>query len=235
MTDGRPGSRQFRRVCAFLATVSVAAVTCCADEPAKAAKGDAVVKDGKIFNGKDLAGWRVVDQVDFEKHGKVEVVEGEIILGKGSPATGIAYTGKLPRINYEVSLDARRIEGSDFFCGMTVPVGKSYVTLILGGWGGGVTGLSNLDGFSADENETSGYTEFKQNQWYHVRLRVTEKKIEAWLDDEQIVDVDTPNHKFSIWWEQEPVRPLGIASWRTKAGLRNIQLKLLDDTGAEAD
>ena len=130
-------------------------------------------------------------------------------------------------MGYEVSLDAARLDGDDFFCGMTFPVGESYLTLILGGWGGGVTGISNLDNLPAVENETTDYTDFKKGQWYHVRVRVTAEKVEAWIDKKQIVDVETKDRKLSIWWEQEPVRPFGIASWYTTSSLKNIQLKLV--------
>lgn len=184
-------------------------------------------KPRTLFDGKTLKGWRVLKKFDFEEHGKVKVEKGAIVLRKGSPATGVAWTGKMPRMNYEVTLEAKRVEGSDFFCGMTFPVGKSYCSLIVGGWGGGVTGLSNIDDASAVENETTGYSDFKQDKWYRVRLRVTPTKIEAWLDKDQIVDVDAKNRKFSIWWEQEPVRPFGVAAWNTSAAIRNVKLQQL--------
>ena len=100
----------------------------------------------------------------------------------------------------------------------------AYLSLVLGGWGGGATGISNLDNMSAIENETTGFHEFEQDRWYRIRLRVTDDKVEAWVDDEQIVGVEHTKHKLSIWWEQEPVRPFGIASWYTKSALRNIRL-----------
>lgn len=197
----------------------------CNSLSAEAPTNDHAAMAESLFNGKDLSGWRVIDEFDFENHGKVEVVEGEIILAAGRPASGIAYTKKLPRINYELSLEAKRIEGDDFFCGLTFPVGEEYCTLIVGGWGGGVTGLSNVDTMSAVENETTGYVEFERGRWYTIRLRVTDKAISAWIDKEQIVDTKTEGRKFSIWWEQEPARPLGIATWNTKAALRNVHLQ----------
>ncbi len=181
-----------------------------------------------LFDGKSLDGWRIVKMNDFERHGKVAVREGQIILDAGRPATGISYQGKFPHDNYEVSLEARRIDGSDFFCGMTFPVGQQYCTLIVGGWGGGITGLSNVDGDSAVENETTDFLDVEPNRFYRIRLRVSRQAIEAWIDDDQIVNVERKGRRFSIWWEQEPVRPFGIATWYTKAGLRNIQLTRLE-------
>jgi acetyl esterase/lipase len=177
-----------------------------------------------LFDGKSLAGWKVLEELAFEKHGKVEVRDGELVLGAGNFGTGIVWKGPMPRDEYELTLQARRREGSDFFCGLTFPVGEGYCTLILGGWGGSVTGLSNIDGFAAVENETTGHVPFKNGQWYAIRLRVTKAKIEAWVDKEQIVDLKRDGQKFAVWWEQEPARPLGIATWETAAGFKDIQL-----------
>lgn len=181
-----------------------------------------------LFDGQSLAGWRVLDKYDFQRHGKVSVQDGAVILDQGAPATGIAMAGAPPRIDYELNWEAKRIQGSDFFCGLTFPVHENYLSLIVGGWGGGVTGISNLDGMSAVENETTNYREFEQDRWYRLRLRVTREKVAAWIDDKQIVDVPLQGRKLSIWWEQEPVRPLGFAAWYTKAALRNLTLKRLN-------
>jgi hypothetical protein len=132
-------------------------------------------------------------------------------------------------MNYEVALEARRTDGSDFFCGMTFPINKAHCTFICGGWGGGTTGLSNINGFSADENGTTGYTEFEKNRWYKIRLRVTPEKIAAWIDDKQIIDLELKDQKFSIWWEQEPLRPFGIGNWYTATELRGVTLTRLTD------
>lgn len=180
-----------------------------------------------MFDGRSLAGWTIIEKYDFERHGEIKVEDNIILLAAGTPATGIRVAGDFPRLNYEVTLEAKRIEGSDFFCGITFPVGEDYLSLVLGGWGGGTTGISNIDNMSAIENETTGFHEFEQDRWYRIRLRVTDDKVAAWVDDEQIVDVEHAKHKLSIWWEQEPVRPFGIASWYTKSALRNIRLTLL--------
>ncbi len=180
-----------------------------------------------LFNGHTLDGWRVIEKYDFDRHGEVTVRDGAVILDPGYPATGITLSGAPPRMNYELKWEAKRMEGSDFFCGLTFPVNDDYLSLVVGGWGGGVTGISNLDGMSAVENETTDYRTFEQNRWYRLRLRVTPTNVSAWLDDDQVVDVAIQDHKLSIWWEQEPVRPLGFAAWYTKAALRNLTLKRL--------
>lgn len=178
-----------------------------------------------LFDGKTLAGWKLTD---FAGRGEVMVKDGKITLESGQ-MTGITWTNghDLPRMNYEISLEAMRVEGSDFFCGLTFPVGKDPCSLIVGGWGGGVVGLSSLDGQDAANNETTRYMNFQSGRWYLVRLRVTDTKIEAWIDTDKVVDVATADKTISVRLEMEESRPLGIATWSTAAALRKLQLRPL--------
>lgn len=185
-----------------------------------------------LFDGKTLENWKITD---FAGHGEVEVKKGELVLGFGESLTGVTWTGKdLPRENYEVQLEARRVDGNDFFCGLTFPVGKDPCSLIVGGWGGGVVGLSSLNGADASENPTTQYMEFENGRWYKIRLRVTPTHIRAWLDDKQIVDVDRREVTISIRAEVELSKPLGLAAWQTTAAIRNVTLqKLQEGKGAQ--
>lgn len=177
-----------------------------------------------IFDGRTLNGWEITN---FGTQGTVEVSGGEIILGMGEGCTGITYKKKFPEINYEVSLEAMRITGNDFFCGMTFPVGKEYCTFIVGGWGGTVVGLSCIDGKDASENETTRLMSFDNNRWYNIKVKVTEEKIEAWIDNEKVVDFTIGNKRLSLRPEVDLSKPFGIASWYSTAALRNIRLKLI--------
>lgn len=188
----------------------------------------------RLFNGESLDGWSVLDQFSFKRHGEVRVEDERIVLAAGNPATGIVWQGEPPRGDYELRLEAMRVEGHDFFCGLTFPVGESHCTLILGGWGGTVVGLSNVDDMSAVENQTTDVVNFENGRWYAIRLRVTADAISAWVDDRQIVDLATKDRKFNVWWEQEPARPLGITSWYTTAAIRDIELALLDEQPVDA-
>jgi hypothetical protein len=197
-----------------------------AGEEEAQAKSAEPAKEVKLFDGKTLKGWEIVKKYDFERHGKVAVENGEIVLPAGNSMTGIVWKGeKLPTSNYEISLDARRREGSDFFCGLTFPVKDSFVSLVLGGWGGSLTGISSVDGFDASENETTGWTEFENGKWYAVRVRVTKDRLQAWVDKEQIVDVEITDRDLDVRWEMEPCQPLGIATYETTGGAKNIRLK----------
>jgi hypothetical protein len=176
-----------------------------------------------FFDGKTLTGWR---ETDFAGHGEVECESGLIVLNMGDPLTGINWTNRVPNMSYEVALDAMRVTGSDFFCGLTVPVGDSFCTLIVGGWGGGLVGISSLDGMDASENETTKFLNVEQGKWYRIRLRITQSRIEAWIDKEKFVNVDTTDKKISLRpGEIESSKPFGIASYQTTAALREIKVR----------
>ena len=179
-----------------------------------------------LFNGKDLAGWKVSD---FGGQGKVAVKDGQIVMeiGQGD-LTGITWAGgPLPKMNYEATLEAMRLDGGDFFCGFTFPVRESACSLICGGWGGTLVGISSIDGYDASDNETTKFMNFASNRWYRIRVRVTEKKIEAWIDEEQFVDLEPGDRKIDTRIEVDDSKPFGVAAYRTKSALRNIRVRKL--------
>jgi len=178
-----------------------------------------------LFDGKTLKGWK---QSDFFKPGKSSVKDGAIILEKGTKMTGLTYDGKdFPKMNYEVSLESKRIDGRDFFCTTTFPVGDSFCSFVVGGWGGSVTGLSSIDGIDASENQTGQGIEYKNDQWYKIRIRVTDKRVETWIDKEQTVDLDTSDVKLGIRIECNVSTPFGIASYDTVGAVKDIKVRNL--------
>jgi hypothetical protein len=178
-----------------------------------------------LFDGKTLTNWK---PTKFIGEGAVKVENGQIILEAGRDLTGITWSGpQLPATNYELTLQAMRVEGSDFFAAVTFPAGDSFCSLILGGWGGTVVGLSSINGMDASENQTSQSIEFEAGRWYNVRIRVTPGMIEAWLDGKQIIKQDLKGNTVDTRIEVDLSRPLGVASWRTKSALRDIRLRRL--------
>jgi hypothetical protein len=183
----------------------------------------------KLFDGKSLDGWK---PTDFYKPGKVHIKDGVIVMEKGRMMTGVTYgRADFPKMDYEVTLEGKKLAGYDFFCTTTFPVGKSFCSLVVGGWGGRVVGLSSLNGADASENETAKQKEFKPGRWYRVRIRVTPKRIEAWIDGDKMVDLDTEGLKISTRIECVPCRPFGIATWDTVGAVRDIRVRAL--TAAE--
>jgi len=180
----------------------------------------------EMFDGRSLTGWH---ETKFSGHGEVQVQGGVLLLKMGDPFTGIDWTNGFPKMNYEIAFDAMRLSGSDFFSGLTVPVGDSFCSLIVGGWGGALVGISSLDGMDASENETTKYETFLQNHWYRIRLRVTQDRLEGWIDQEKLIDVVTTGKRISLRpGEIEESKPLGLACWQTSAALRQIKFRAVD-------
>jgi alkylhydroperoxidase family enzyme len=186
-----------------------------------------------LFNGKSLDGWKVAN---FGGEGEVHIDKGAIVMERGSDMTGVTYAGKdFPKLDYEVSLEGKKLKGFDFFCTTTFPVGDTFCSLVVGGWGGTVVGLSSINGADASENETRTLKEFKHDQWYRVRIRVVKDKIMAWIDDKQIIDADIKDKKITIRAECELCKPFGVATWSTSGAVRDIKVRKLTADELKAD
>ncbi|HYT88892.1 MAG TPA: DUF1080 domain-containing protein [Gemmataceae bacterium] len=182
-----------------------------------------------LFDGKSLAGWKATN---FGGEGEVHVKDKAIVMERGDPMTGVTYTrGDFPKMDYEIVVEGKRVAGNDFFCTTTFPVGDTYCSFVVGGWGGTVVGLSSIDGRDASENQTGAFKEFKKDQWYRVRIRVTKEAIVVWIDAKEVVDLETKGKKISIRPECDLCRPFGIATWRTAGAVRDVRVRLL--TAAE--
>jgi hypothetical protein len=184
---------------------------------------EAVNSDSTLmFDGKSLDGWEITN---FGPQGPVYVSVDKIILGMGDGCTGITWKGDFPVNNYKVSLETMRMQGNDFFCGITFPVDKEACTLIVGGWGGTVVGLSSINKQDASENETTTLQKFEKEKWYRICLVVKNDTIKATIDDRVVVDFVKGNKELSIRPEVQLSKPFGIASWNTTAALKNIRLE----------
>lgn len=175
-----------------------------------------------LFDGKELGAWQVTR---FGGEGEVFVnEEGFLEFGFGAIMTGVHWGGQVPAVsNYEITLDAMKLDGNDFFCALTFPVANSHASFVIGGWGGGVVGLSSVDDLDASENETMNIEGFEKNKWHTVRVRVTDQKIEAWIDEDQKVDLELAGRKISLRpGDIELSVPIGIANFQTRSQFRNI-------------
>jgi hypothetical protein len=193
------------------------------------ANGDGSNEPGQawvlLFDGKTIDDW---ERTNFGGEGDITVEDGAITLDYGADLTGVHRDWPLPRMNYEVELEAKKVEGSDFFLGLTFPVGDEQdCSLILGGWGGGVCGLSCIDSYDASENETTDYRHFTAGQWYKVKVRVLEKEIAVWIDDQQYFAVETEGKKFGVRFEVELSRPFGLCAFVTRSQYRNVRARPL--------
>ncbi len=163
---------------------------------------------------------------------------GVLILHAGRVLNLVKYEGKeelLPREGYEIAWDGMRLEGADFFSTLTFPVGKpdkdgkdTCVSLVTGGWGGWVLGISSIGHQFANENETTKSVEFETGRWYRFTLQVTPEVIRLLLDGKEQFKVDVRDRALTM--HPSDVRrcmPLGFSTYQTTGAIRNLQIRKL--------
>lgn len=193
---------------------------------------DKAPMEASLLTGDMAALWQASGM--FEE-GEVKIQDQRLLIGAGSPMSGVRFTGdwqalQLPVTDYEICYQARRLEGADFFGTCTFPVGslERCVSLVLGGWGGGLVGISSIDYLDASQNNTRGEIYFEQERWYQVRIEVREADIQAWVDDRPMVNVSIKGRHLSLKdGEIDQCRPLGFATWLTKGEIRAVKIRSL--------
>lgn len=218
------------------------------DPSAKAVvAGDAKKEDAaKGKTDKPKTPWRSLKEhwvaCEFGGEGDASIKDGVVTLEYGDPLTGVHWDGPfegdkeatkekdvapLPRDNYELRWECIRDDGFDFLCAFTFPVEQANVSLVMGGWGGGITGISSIDGQDASDNQTTMFKAFENDRWYKARVRVEKAKITVWLDGTLMFEQPRADHKFDIRFEMDPCTPLGIANFECDSRIKNIQIRKL--------
>ncbi len=185
-----------------------------------------------LGDGRSLIGWA---RTEFARGGKVHFEtkfrggDNAILVDAGGSLSGFNWVGEAPpKLNYEISLEAMKLKGDDFMCGLTFPVANSFASLIMGGWNGSITGISSLDNTDASENQTQKTIQYANDKWYKVRMRVTANRLETWLDGVKIVDADTKGRKVSLrFGEIDRSVPIGICTYKTDSAFKAIKLRQL--------
>lgn len=186
-----------------------------------------------LFDGKSMDQWEVAD---FGGQDKIEVVDGSICCEAGYPIAGIrSLRDDLPVTDYVIELEAKKIDGTDFFCCLTFPVNDSHLSLVLGGWGGATCGLSCLDEQDAAHNETRFVRRFPREQWFRIQVTVAGNRVVAAIDGEEVVNADLEGKKISLRPEVLKTTPVGICAFETRAAWRNIRVTPIPAGEADGD
>lgn len=189
-------------------------------------KKESEVKWIPLLAKDSLEGW---ESTNFGGEGSVEIKDGVLMLGRGDPLTGVTSKKKdLPTDKYEMRWKAKRVDGTDFFAGVTFPIGKEHCSFICGGWGGGLVGISSINGNDASENETSSFRDFKNNKWYSFRVRVESKALKVWIDEEEVVSLDREGKSFSLRAEVLSSRPLGYCAFQSVTEVKDWEYRVLE-------
>ncbi|MBO4545456.1 MAG: DUF1080 domain-containing protein [Verrucomicrobia bacterium] len=194
-----------------------------------------------MFDGKSLTGWIPLElggsgptefEADFVPDKTPDAKPTPILrVNRGDMLSGMAWTNGPVRMNYEIEWEAMRVDGNDFFAAMSFPVKEDYVTFIPSGWGGSVGGISSVDDHDASENETSSFLSLDDQKWYKFKVRVTEKKIECWVDEKRIVNLLTEGKKLGLRpGSPSEIKRYGIVctAYRTTGAIRSIKMRKID-------
>ena len=217
------------RISTFLLALFLAATFFFISNTLRAGDKPAAADWTVMLDGKSLDGWK---KSAFSTEGNVDVKNpfrdgrAAVVIDNTDALNGISWTKEMPKMNYEAVVEVMKVNGSDFFCGLTFPVGDGALTFVCGGWGGGLVGVSSIDDRDASENETTKTMKFDAGKWYCVRVRVTPGKVEAWIDDEKLVDLKTEGHKLALRnGEIDDSLPFGIATYQTSAAIRDVRMR----------
>jgi hypothetical protein len=140
------------------------------------------------------------------------------------------FTDGLPATDYALTYEAMRVSGSDFFGSVTFPVRdeKTFVTFVLGGWGGAQVGISSIDGYDAASNNTGSSQRFEDGKWYRVRIEVRGKEIRVLMDGKAIVQANIAGRSLGLRaGEIDQCVPFGFATYGTEGRLRGCVVEKL--------
>ena len=188
--------------------------------PAFLAPGDEV----ELFDGTTLGMWKPESVGSGDP---VRVEQGAIQLSWGSPGTSVAWTGTQVPASYELALEVMRIEGSGSgYWFLTFPIDADRTcTLTLADQLGWLCGGSD----PAGEGSLTRAFGFDGGTWHKVRVRVTQGRIEASLDGEELV-AEPAEAQATALSESPSPGSLEIATWAMTAAVRDIRLKRLPDS-----
>jgi hypothetical protein len=179
--------------------------------------------------------WELFSPALLEKWQEAKMIKGGGIrretdgftMKAGEPMTGVVFPewfkDGMPATDYAITYEAMRVSGSDFFGSVTFPVRdeKTFVTFVLGGWGGPQVGISSIDGYDAASNPTGSSQHFEDGKWYRVRIEVRSNEIQVKLDNKMIVRANIAGRSLGLRaGEISNCVPFGFATYATEGRVR---------------
>ncbi|WP_395744937.1 family 16 glycoside hydrolase [Prosthecobacter sp.] len=191
--------------------------------------GPAPRMEWKLLSPEFASDWKASG---IPEEGRVVVRDGEITLQPGQPMTGARFdawkSAGLPLTRYAIEYEAMRVAGNDFFGTVTFPVNDTHVSLVVGGWGGTLVGISSIDDMDASDNSTAGNAYFENNRWHKVRIEVRDDELRAWINDKLFVNTSTKGRKLGLRpGDIEKCIPFGFASYATQSRIRHVLVRRL--------
>jgi hypothetical protein len=185
----------------------------------------------ELFTPQQIAKWR---EAAVARSGGINQETDGFTLKEGSPMTGITFPSwfgdGMPVVNYAIEYGAMRVSGGDFFGSATFPVRdkETFVTFVLGGWGGSQVGLSCIDGYDASENATGSSQKFENGRWYQIRIEVRPKEIKVLLDGRPIILTNIAGRTLGLRaGEIDQCMPFGFAAYGSTGRVRDCVVERL--------
>jgi hypothetical protein len=194
--------------------------------------GEAPAQTGKwvnLFDERYRSQWEIIDVAKGRGHGgKSSVKDGRALLsGLKNRITG-RWVGKFPTMDYEVVFEVARTAGLRFPY-VVFAVGDSHGVWFMAGRDGTYAGLSTVDGKGYDQkgNPTYRRVRYAAKRWYKARLRVAGGKVEAWVDDEQVIDLPDAERRVQKDAFGVTLKPFTISVHEAVNVIRNLRLHSL--------
>ncbi len=201
--------------------------------PACSPEKKAPVPDSRwdLFSSVLIERWK---EAPMDKSGGIRRETDGFTLKEGAPMTGIVFPEwfkeGLPAVDYAITYEAMRVGGSDFFGSVTFPVRdeKTFVTFVLGGWGGTQVGISSIDGYDAASNPTGSSQQFENGKWYRVHIEVRAEEIQVQLNGRRIVQANIAGRTLGLrGGEISNCLPFGFATYGTEGRIRSCVVERL--------
>lgn len=184
-----------------------------------------------LFSPSFIEKWK---EAPMSKSGGIQRETDGYMLKEGGPMTGLVFptwfSNGLPAADYAITYEAMRLSGSDFFGSVTFPVRdeKTFVTFVLGGWGGAQVGISNIDGYDAASNSTGSSQRFEKGKWYRIRIEVRANELHVTLDGKAIVRANIAGRSLGLRvGEISNCVPFGFATYGTEGRLKGCIVERL--------
>jgi hypothetical protein len=171
--------------------------------------------------------WQIVtDFGEGDEGGRGAIKDGKAVLEVKRGRIGISWSGSFPTDDYEVVFEAAQFAGSRFGS-VVFPVGETHGVWVMGS--GTTMGVGVLDGksYNHKQNPTARPMRYERGRWYKFRLRVTSDRVEAWRDDEQVVDLAGASRRLTPDKRGTTLKPFGFNTLDCTLGIRNLRVRRL--------
>lgn len=158
-------------------------------------------RDGEHFIMEEAAPTEDLSKLGFETLGGEWSINKEGVISQTSDMTGtVCYKAFHDMNNYTLNLKARKLSGGEGFqIGVAAEDGQNYYRVNIGGWGNTTAKVQRIvNGVSAEtgnvaEQSYVGDVHINDNEWYDVRVEVSDYEIKAYLNDEFICSYVKPS------------------------------------------